>query len=766
MTGNSPKRYQMQALAGHYRLSENLAPDITPRDYLLALHYCDTRSFPAKVGQYHGVMEARVAQFDEAGDHIEDRFEQIEAVLTLEAGLAPSAALNIPALAALPVFKVTITPGEPTLEDGEAVTDTEAVTLLVVPHAALREMVWDRYQINLYSLKAGLEAIKYTGATNKDWPVVAAALAQKAFGHAAEDAGVETEWPDFGHTDPRHGEAEFYRFTDIYYLIAFLELVKAGDIKIDLPASSCLLHFPEQKEDRAFVQFLDFWKAPAEGPPVSLEALKAYPKKIVDQINLFLRYRSEIDELREKRGPLSDRFFSQWLKRDAQPAGREVLEEIRKLYRDEALLQDSAWPLYAELARWAATHKERVQAMQREVRQVSIKVENGRDRGGMVAIPGNLNTLPAHFAAIPAGLVGTLTKATDQYGNAILRVGRPRLDLGAGSAEQEQISFDLGFDEDTDEQQLALVTQAELLFGKGGPRWLLPQGLVAVSMLYREQGGYEAPDRQVRIYANDFIDTMRPGQIARFRDKGRGAAFGHAYRPLDVFHAVLGVLARLTYESGVKVSPKLKPYWSEVKGFYLISGSGEDRRGHYTQVILNPNLHQFIVGEGGLPFMMTNTKAMFEHPPESLDYGPAAQLALEQLARTNLYKRKTSVLSDPQGGGFTRLKIANRFGLLQGASEGAKDLMKRLNRTLDSLGNAGVIENVKLDGRDKLGKDAFSVKVLIEMHPDYRKAYDLGRDTARLNKLEQHLQTPFAEAKAGKPRPPLLAKQGGRPKRA
>ena len=82
----SPKRHQIQALAGHYRLSENLTPDITPRDYLLALHYCDTRSFSAKVGQYHGAMEARVAQFDEAGDHIEDRCEQVNATLTVEAG--------------------------------------------------------------------------------------------------------------------------------------------------------------------------------------------------------------------------------------------------------------------------------------------------------------------------------------------------------------------------------------------------------------------------------------------------------------------------------------------------------------------------------------------------------------------------------------------------------------------------------------------------------------------------------------------------------
>lgn len=145
--------------------------------------------------------------------------------------------------------------------------------------------------------------------------------------------------------------------------------------------------------------------------------------------------------------------------------------------------------------------------------------------------------------------------------------------------------------------------------------------------------------------------------------------------------------------------------------------------------------------------MLTNTQAMFSYDRAALDYTPAAQWAIEQLARINLYDRDTATLSTPAGDGFTRLALLHRFGIQQGPKEGPAHMLKRMNNILENLGNAGVIAGWKPDGRDKTGADAFGVKLHIEMHDDYRKAYNLTRKENQLKHAEKELQRPFSPPK-------------------
>jgi hypothetical protein len=255
--------------------------------------------------------------------------------------------------------------------------------------------------------------------------------------------------------------------------------------------------------------------------------------------------------------------------------------------------------------------------------------------------------------------------------------------------------------------------------------------------------------------------------VERFKQKGRGYAFGNNRKPRDLFMALIGVLDRLTYEhEGTK-----EKGWAQLNGFYKILSHGDDNGALWVDIMLNPSLHKFVIGEGGLPYMLTNTKAMFSYDRSSLDYAPAAQWAIEQLARNNLYNRDTAVLSTPDGGGITRLTLAQRFGLLKGTNENASHVLKRFNTVMDNLAKAGVIVDWKVDGREKTGGDAFGVKLHVEMHDDYKKAYNLTKKESALKIAEKELQRPFSipsnvtKVKADQIKETRVKRGRGRPKK-
>jgi hypothetical protein len=337
----------------------------------------------------------------------------------------------------------------------------------------------------------------------------------------------------------------------------------------------------------------------------------------------------------------------------------------------------------------------------------------------------------------------------DQFGRAVLRIRRPGLDLGAEVKEYRGLDIQLPSEH---EEQSALIEQARLLFYPGGPRWLLPQGLVAISKLYRDLGGYSNREVPVRIHLNEFIDAMRPQQVARFKEKGRGEAFGKDYKPRVLFDATLGMLSRLSFESHDG---------STVNGFYFISRSGGERdRDYFVEIMLNPAQYEFIGGDSPM-YLVTNAEAMLSYDRASLDYTPAAQMGLELLARSNLYQQSSATLCTAEGGGFKRYTYAHHFGLVRGLHEKPAHVLERFNRVIINLQKSGVIERVATDGREN-SRNPFETKLLITLNPEYREAYDLTRKISDLAQRERQLEAPFAPPPKALPRfeAPAKSKRG------
>lgn len=786
---------------------------IEVRDVFPAIQRCEVlETLPATEGRFDVLVETNVTTVDSGGERSFDNTVSVEAELAIEKAEIPPLLAEIPLLRYLPWRTASVKVTQPLAEteryfaearqDGDVdiyvTADDPSRSLLVVEETALLAAVWKHYAINLHGLQAALEGILYEPQGRRtEWQDVRDVLAKKAFGH---DPAHLYGWAIYkkSHYDPdlpsfvaesrdggpylifRTETAQYFSVTQAYYLAALLDLVKAGELGLPLPSNDCAIVFMEDAPDKAEVRLLDTWRY-ADSPTLPLEPRKEYGKT-ADQIRELLRYRHEVMALREERRKLLDQAFSV----SGRPVGdssyirhtpteeelrrqKELIAEARGLYKKDAEVQEKALTVYCELTRWAGKHKERILAAVREKEKVSqqlVEAKTALKGREFVALPNNMDKLPAHFAAIPSGLESGLHMDTDQFGRAILRVRRQGLQI-AGSTQppQEQIPFSLPLGELKDTEQSLVIAQANKLFGPNGPRWLMPQGIVAVSKLYADNGGYSGSESVVRLHLNDWIDTMRPHQVLRFKEKGRGEAFGKDHKPRDLFHALLGILNRLTYDSGVMPN---NPEWSDLHGFYLITANGEDSRGPWTEVMLNPSLHKFITGDGGLPYMICNTQAMFSYDRRSLDYTPAAQMGLEQLARNIMLKTDSATLATGKGDGFTRLSLAQRFGILRGPAEKNRDVLKRLDAVLDNLGEAGVLAEWKVDGRDKTGADAFGVKLLLKMHEDYRKAYNLTRIQSLEKELDKQIVvTPFAEPKRTKAAEPiageLLKRKRGRP---
>lgn len=824
-------------------MSDKEQTKIDTLDFLPAIQRCGYQLLPATLGEYavkviaHGYL---VQESAELGADLYTSAVALKGRVKLEASPVPALVGDVPLLAKLPWVKVEVAATDPlTVSMNHPRTGKPQGVLLkspnqsmyFVPAKAFLPAIWNKYHVNLISLRATLLAIQYEPQSSKtDWVQTRSVLGQRAFGHsqdvgrelfsdpADQNGEIDRQLPDFDHpwdyltreevearlkelkdtpdskeakdltelldahrnapyTEQEHelerhknfgkdninppinpfpcNVSAYYSLTDAYYLVAFLELVEAKEIPLELPAHDCALFFKENGEEKAEAYLMDTWEAPSS-PAIPLEALKQYGKTVTDNISELFRYRHDLSVLRDRRRKLLDEAFSlgftppggeyvRKLTKEDSAKQHDLITEARKFYAQDTAIQAKAISLYATLTEWACKRKEKILKKLRERDAAAVRIIAGTeaiDRRGLTPLPSNMGRLPAHFAAIPSGLESGLHLEKDQYGRAILRVRRQGLHLAGQAPTPEQLPFALQLGSEQDAEHSVALAQAQLLFGANGPRWLVPQGIVAISKLYSDQGGYNGAESVVRIYENEWVDTMRPRQIERFAQKGRGEAFGKGHKPKDLFPALLGVLTRLTYDSKTK-SPLAG--WSELNGFYLIISNGEDSGGRWTEVMLNPALHRFIAGDGGLPYMICNTKAMFEYDRASLDYAPAAQMGMEQFARTNLYKRNTTTLSDPQGGGITRLDYAQRWGILRGPSENNKDVLKRFNRVLDTLGNVGIISEVKVDGQDHAGGRAFETKLLITMHSDYRTAYDLGREKDKFASLDRELQAPFAD---------------------
>lgn len=713
---------------------------------------------PASVGEWRIYTEADGAYQDE--DEEVTIQAEVRATLTMEEG-RPEDLPGVQCMAGAICYRAEVaTDGELVEEVTDERGRTHQVELdppdchsWIIPADDALERIWKYYGVNLGSLSALQRIAPGPGFVRGYWRPYqdARRIVVRAFG----DSSIPRRLGSIGDLPDDVATRTYIELADLLPLLGILELIAAGDMKMALPSPLCAIEV-ERNTERASVVYFDGGRVEGS-PPVPFQTERR-EKATGEKLKRLIRLSGEIQQEQRRILELKDWARvaeavaemgddpSKALKQHTQQL-RAQAEELAQAHRNLERISDDAIATYIELTQWAAKHKETALQKLRYRETLATEVAQHQEvlaeRSSIfVGLPNNMDGIPAHFAAIPSGLAEGLELTSDPLGQAILRVKRESMAL-KGQKEREHLPMSLPLAGLKEADKQALIQQAEMLLGKDAPRWLIPQGMVAVSKLYRQSGGYEVAESSRRIYLNDWIDTMRPMQVERFKAKGRGEAFGKGRTPRDLFYALLGILHRLTYE---KEGPDVKG-WAALKGFYLTLGYGEDGSGAWADVMLNPTLHKFITGEGGLPYMLTNTQAMFSYDRAALDYTPAAQWAIEQLARINLYDRDTATLSTPAGDGITRLVLAHRLGLQPGPNERPAHILKRMNTILENLGNAGVIAGWKPDGRDKEGADAFGVKLHIEMHDDYRKAYNLTRKENQLKHAEKELQRPFSPPK-------------------
>lgn len=737
---------------------------LEPQACLRAFDLTATK-LPEKPGKYLVTADTTATYIDESGETSFTQYEAAAGLHLLEG--TPEGMPDSPILRQLPILHVTVatearSDGEQILLDNGEWADLTIQhrdwDAWVVPEKALKTRVWDTYKINITSMEAA-DAITNLGnaVTRALWGEIAAAIVPKAF-------GIEEDSIQYGLTPPVGlGEtpAQRYFYLDgVLIMLALLDLREAGDIKVKLPEAHCYLRFREGDTEGA--ELIYFSETLEDYAPINfaLEGIRSKDKQMT-QLNELFRLRHERDNADNAAMSLMWDFVERNRADHKAPTDPKTSGEVAGFIKQGYRIQHKMLANYQALTDWAGEPKQKEGAL-RKIRnhtRLAIAVEREAKalqqvQSSYVELPNNFEGLPAHFAAVPAGLEESLNMelAVDDYGFEILRVSRQPLEIRGQRAGRTHSELGILLKDKPEHIEKSVFAQRmRQLFGPHGPTWLLPQGIVSISKMYRDGGGYDAPQKAVRVYLRDWVYTMRPLQVERLKQKGISAAF-RGRNPSDLFTDLLSALQGLTYEH-VESANK----WDQLRGFYLTTARGEDSKGPWAEIVLNPSLHRFVMGDDGLPYMASNTKAMLSYQAQSLDYTPAAQMSLEQLARINLYDKNRTTIVTPSGDGITRLRLAERFGLLKGPQEKPVHLLRRLNSILDNLGEAGVIADYKVDGREKKGGDAFGVKLLIDMHDDYRRAYNLTRKKSALHNAAKELQRPFAV-------PTNVAKRGRKPK--
>ena len=706
-----------------------------------------------------------------------------EAEIELRLALTQEAPLEgVPYLAELPLYRGEIVPLAPLEITGEELAKREGLgqaglgqpgriyrpdpvwnpPLYLIPVQAVRSWVWSRYGRSIEGLAA------FHGITH-ELPASSSFYFSDAVGESAREAvrqalGLASSGPWFSFDPVRpeeHAElAEYFPLNEFVTLAAVLDLLQSGDVQAELPPVDCALRLalPGEPEEASVHYF--------EGDTPHALPFKGQPGAIENDLKALFGKRLQLARLFRELNQLATTNIHVVMgsPTPVQPVMRQgppMEEEKQALYalhlNEAERIAAEINGLYLELTRWAAKQKEGVLQKARELARTRIEVNEAegswRERQQhYVQLASNIEGLPPHFAAIPSGLMGEdLHAVEDQFGRAVLKIRRPGLQTqGMPEKEHRVLELDLPAKH---EERGALIAQANLVLSPAGPRWLLPQGLVAISKLYRDAGGYAKPETVFRLRLNDWIDSMRPQQVARFKEKGRGEAFGKEHKPQILFDALLGLLNRLTFEAHDG---------STVNGFYLIVGHGKDEKGYFAELMLNPKQLDLIAGDSKM-FLVTNADAMLNYDRASLDYTPAAQLGLELFARQNLYNRDTATLADPKGGGISRHAYAHKFGLVMGPHDKQHHLLRRFDSVLDNLHESGVIASVERDGHEKKS-NPFETKLLITLNPDYQKAYNLTRQLRKQRALEQQLESPFAPPPRLLPRPEPTKPRRGRPK--
>jgi hypothetical protein len=206
---------------------------------------------------------------------------------------------------------------------------------------------------------------------------------------------------------------------------------------------------------------------------------------------------------------------------------------------------------------------------------------------------------------------------------------------------------------------------------------------------------------------------MRPDAEYRIRTKGVQGVFGHDLEALTVMQAVLDFMEGITLPYGTDEEQ------GSIRGVVKTLAEGTVGVRRFVDLIVNPRLAELLWKRGPRPLvMLVNKTAMFSWRGSELGYLPAAQLSLELLFRQNLPKSRGRTVVTPTGEGIARRTLLYRFGLTQ---ERPAIIKPRFDRLLGRLQDAGVLESVAVDGRER--NEWLDTRLFLTADRAYEDAY-------------------------------------------
>ena len=550
---------------------------------------------------------------------------------------------------------------------------------------------------------------------------------------------------------------KYLLFDYVLAMYAFAQL--QGERKFILPDNNACIIFnggvTHLQENNSEIMFFDYG-LPLEDRKVPLNTHPTYSDKLKDIITLMKRKNKELSikqeqlkrkEIEPKKG------FRTPTNNEKELKMQKFLKEIAKNPPDEIrLIIQDVQKGYIELTKIAKENKEPAlyEMLKRDQLKQDIQVceeTNSEMLKKFIKFNSNIEGLPAHFASIPIGYCQEHALTSDDELGKIIKIERkPLIYKGEPLKDHEPLVVELNTDVIMSPNQNELIEYVNLIFGEKPCPGFFLQGLVALFKVYDNHKGFATLGKKVTVTFEEFIDTIRPNREKRQR------AFGHERDPREIFRAVCEIQEKLFYRRTLmkkisnKQGVKSLNHRDTIRGFFKLLRDVKQNKYEYYNVVFNEDLFSLVnYDQDEKPlFMPVNARAMLAYEGKSLDYVPAAQLSLELYAKENIYgKNRSTIFSGKEEfkSGITRKAFMHRFGLLKGKSEDNCHLLKRLDRIWGNLKEHGIIDSVKIDGKE--AKDKLDTKLFVDMHNDYVQIFNITKKRQELKKTNYRLNAPL-----------------------
>lgn len=512
-------------------------------------------------------------------------------------------------------------------------------------------------------------------------PEAAAALLRAEFGRPlAESLSQEPTWLGSSPSAPPGATEDYYRLRDVLIVLA----LKRRSSGLRLP--SCAFELLD-RNGLAIHYFDGINNAPIHTVRYTFNA-----DRHVEFAGLC--------RLLDERNGLRDKETETWLFGGARGYG-----QFRKLRARRYSLDRRIQSVYRGVAARLAKRRAQICAVDVDLSPLRNRPLGRLDAERYALIPSNIEGLPVHLAMLPVGSLVERSAGSDDEGFESLELSRPTF---RGPTVSVRLTMPPG------RQRQDYQTSLDLFFGPGQRQGLLAQGFVAMCGLLDQAGLLRGtPGEVTRVFLGDFCAAMRPDQESRIRTKGVQGIFGHGLEALAVMRGVLDFMEGITLPYGTDAEQGC------IRGIVKTLAEGTVGPRRFTDLIVNPRLVELLCARGARPLvMLVNRKAMFCWRGSELGYLPAAQLSLELLFRQNLPRSGGRTVVTPEGDGVTRRTLLHRFGLTQ---ERPAIIKSRFDRLLGRLQDAGVLEGVAVDGRER--SQWLDTKLFLTSDRSYEDAY-------------------------------------------